>query len=779
MFKVLKKYQRHIAVFAAICLVLIALRCFPRAKLLHKYSFSKSFFAKDGELLRITLSHDDKYRIFIPFEEIPSDLKQAVLMYEDKYFYLHPGFNPAALAKASWMTFISKGRRAGASTITMQTARILYNINTKTVAGKIKQIIFALWLEMRYSKKDIFEAYLNIAPYGYNIEGAPAASLIYFNRRVADINLVQALTLAVVPQNPNSRRPANSSQDAMQNARDLLYKKWLKKYPQAAQVEHFFKMPLGVKSPSSLPFYTPHLTNYLDPRTLGSEVFTTIDLPLQLAFEEKTRQFIVTNKAKGIENAAVLLLNAKTMEPQVYIGSADFNNNAISGQVNGVAAKRMAGSVLKSFIYGMALDLGLIHPMTLLKDTPQYFAIYAPENSDRQFSGPVFAKDALVNSRNVPAIDLALKVGLDNFLALLKKGGVTKLRDSNYYGISVAIGSFDISPAECAKLYGAIASAGKTRDIKYLKNASAPAPTADILSPEAAFILLDMLTHNPPPTLKDRVFDKYSNRIKVAWKTGTSYSFKDAWAAGIFGDYIMVVWVGNFSGEGNPYFWGRTAAGSLFFDLVKLAIDAKPQENFHIIPPQDINVKKVAVCASTGDLPGKFCPQTTLEYFIPGKSPIKMSDIHREVLIDKKTGLRACSAGGEIFAKIYEFWPQEIFFLFEQAGIKKPRPPAYNAGCEIEDTSYKGMAPLIMLPVKDIVYYLNPSQGKLSLPLKADTDSDASEVFWFVDGIFEGSSKKGAALFINLPHGRHTVQAVDDLGRHSSSYVDISAQMIK
>ncbi|MCL2798722.1 MAG: penicillin-binding protein 1C [Endomicrobia bacterium] len=772
-----KKYLRLAAILLAVCLIFVAVRIWPRESLLHKYSFSRSFFSSSGELLRFNVSHDDKYRTFIALKEIPRNFQEAVLLYEDRYFYYHPGVNPVSLIKGFNETFIKKSRRQGASTITMQTARIIYNLNTKTLTGKLKQIFLSLWLEMRYSKKDILEAYLNLAPYGYNIEGAPAAALTYFKKRIADINLIQSLTLAVIPQNPNQRRPdTQDGYENMKGPRDALYKEWIKKHPEDKDKEHFITMPLEVYGPGHRPFYAPHLVNYLDFRSNTSEVFSSIDLPLQKLYEEKITKYLNHNASKGINNASVVLLDTRTMQARVLVGSADFNNDAISGQINGVTSKRMAGSVLKSFIYAIALDKGIIHPMTLMKDTPQYFGIFAPENSDRQFAGPVFAKDALINSRNIPAMELALKIGIDEFLEFLRRGGVSQLKTADYYGISAAVGSLDITPLECARLYAAVANYGTLREISFTREPSASSGI-QILTPEASFILFDMLSSNPPPKPSLKIYDSYKTLVEVAWKTGTSYSFKDAWAAGIFGDYVLVVWVGNFSGQGNPHFWGRTAAGELFFELAALTVRNKPEEIFLQMLPEGLNVKKVEVCATSGDLPGRFSPKTVKDFFIPGVSPIKTSDVYRQVIIDKKTGLRTSRyKEGETYYKVYEFWPKEILLLFEQAGIKKQSIPRYMPGCDIEETSLSGFAPEIVLPVKDVIYYVDAANPSRKIALKASADADARSLYWFIDGIFVGSSKNGESLFVQMQQGTHKIQVSDDLGRHSYSYITVTLE---
>jgi len=768
----LRKYAKNIISFIIICFaIILIIRFFPGQKILNDYTFSKSFFSRDGKLLRVTVSYDDKYRIFYPLNEIPEQIQQAVLMYEDKNFYFHIGINPVSLLRAVKTTFITKNGKQGASTITMQTVRILYNLNTKTVAGKIKQIFLALWLEMRYSKKDILEAYFNIAPYGYNIEGIGAASLIYFNKRLKDLELHEQLTLAVIPQNPNIRRPSvKTGFKKMKVARNILYNKWKKKYPQSKNKEHFFDMYMDIKSPKELPFYVPHVVNYLNSKINKNEIYTTIDLKLQILFEECIKKYIDRNNSLGIKNASVLLVNTKTMQAEVAVGSADFLNNDILGQINGVRAKRMAGSVLKTFIYGLALENGLICPTTLLKDTFHYFSIYAPENSDRQFIGPVFAQDALVNSRNIPAIKLLQDVGIETFLNLLKTAGVTKLKSAEHYGVSAAIGTIDVSVEEVAKLYSSLLNGGKTEEIKYTtddKNKSDTEKDKTIFSKETAFILFDMLSHNPAPQ-NFNIKDKYGNKIKVAWKTGTSYCFKDAWAAGAFGDYVLVVWVGNFSGESNSNFWGRTAAGNLFFELIRTVVLNKKEQNFFAPDIKDLNIKKIQVCSVSGAIANKFCPKTTDCYFIPEKSPINLCDIHRNILIDNKTGLRTnVEVKGKTHYEVYEFWPSDILSLFEKAGIKKKLPPKYMPNIQSEDITLSGNPPKIFLPLEDIVYKTEP--GNKVIPLKADIDADANTIYWFVDGNFVGNSKKNETLFITALSGKHNVIATDDLNRFSSS----------
>ncbi|MGB2579632.1 penicillin-binding protein 1C [Elusimicrobium simillimum] len=741
---------------------------------LSRYTFSQAFYADDGTLLRLTLSHDDKYRLFVPYKDIPADMRHALMMYEDKWYYLHYGVNPLALARSFFTTYIKKSRRMGASTITMQTARMVYNLDTTLIPGKIKQIFCALWLEFRYTKKQILETYFNLAPYSYNIEGVGAASLIYFGTRVQDSTLLQTLTLTVIPQNPNKRNPALKNGFAnMQAARNKLFNKWIKKYPQDKKLESFFNMPMAVKTPATLPFLVPHVINYLLQREHTPEVFTTINLPTQQLLENDVKLFISRSKAHGLKNASVVLLNYKTMQVEAAVGSADFWNDEIAGQVNGFAAQRLAGSTLKTYIYAQALEQGIIHPATLLKDTKKSFGIYSPENSDRMFAGPILAADALTRSRNIPAIELLRQTGYDNFVNTLRDGGVKGLKNGNYYSTGLALGTFEISPLELSALYAALANKGEYREPKFTKTAP-PSKPKQLLTPEAAFIALDMLKNNTRPYKKLRL--SVSKDFPVYFKTGTSSSYKDAWTAGVFEDYALVVWAGNFSGEGNNYFLGRQAALPLFFDIVKTVEKNKPGFNYRPLSADGLKITQVDVCKGTGDLPGKYCPATFKSYFIPGVSPIKVSDIHREILIDKATGLRACRYDPVTTkAEVYEFWPSEIETLFKEAGIIRRAVPRYLSGCTIEEAAASGNAPEILLPTKDVIYtYKDNESDKPIIPLKADLDADAGKVFWFVGGQFMGESKENQTLFIKPKSGTFTVKAVDDMGRSAQSMVTIS-----
>lgn len=737
--------------------------------ILGNHSFSKVFYDKNGIILRITLSNDEKYRIYTPLDDISEVFQDAVLTYEDKYFYYHPGFNPVSLVQAFYKSYISKESYVGASTITMQLARKLYDIDSRTISGKIWQIINAIKLEIFYSKDEILEAYLNLTPYGYNIEGIGAASMIYFKKHPRDLAMIRALNLITIPQNPNKRVVKN---DKNEHAKLHVFKQLVEKYPQYKDKENLVKIALKLKR--HLHLYAPHFTDHLDLKYLYKKNFhTTLDLKKQLLLENITKSYIKRHQELGVNNAAILLLNWKNMEIESYIGSKNYFDNSISGQVNGVESKRSPGSSFKPFIYALALQEGIIHPMSLMKDSPVRYSSYSPSNFDKIFVGPILAKDALIYSRNVPAVNLMLQLQQKSFHDLLQEAQISNLKSEEYYGLALALGAFEVSMSESAKLYAMLRNYGKMQDIKYLKDDESKSKQS--ISKEAAFLTLDILSKNPRPSKINQAFITKLPNYESYWKTGTSYAFKDAWSVGVFGPYVLAVWVGNFDATGNNAFVGRKIAAPLFFEIADNL--AKRQDDFSgdYMGSSNLNLTKVDLCQDTGDLPGAFCPNLVESWFIPGVSTIKTSSIYRKVFIDKKTGLRACYHDPKTtYSKIYEFWDSDIKEMFESAGIYKKSPPEFMPECSLVETSTFGKSPQIFLPVSKVLYVIDKDSGEDKIPLKANVDHDVKKVFWFIDNQFVGSSDGSQTIYWQNPRsGNFSVQVVDELGRSSTREISV------
>ncbi len=722
----------------------------PKPALWQGYNFSATASDRNGKLLKLTLSRDDKYRLFVPFRGIPPEAVQALLLYEDRWFYQHPGVNPLSMFRAAG-DMLSGGRRQGASTITMQLARIVWHIDSSTLSGKLEQILRALQIELFYTKDEILEAYFNLAPYGGNIEGLEAAALIYFGKRAEELSPEEIFYLTVIPQNPGKRGLLTSDgRKQAGEAAGRLKKRWVQNFPETAE-----RLGGYISFGRHLPDKAPHFTRRILTGVQG-HVKTTLDWDYQGFLEEMLREYIGEQREKGVSNAAAIIVDARTMDVLAYAGSADFYNNKIFGQVDGTNALRSPGSALKPFIYALALQQGLIHPLTILKDVPRNYGLYTPENFDRSFYGMVNATQALVYSRNIPAVDLLLRLPENSFYELLSAAGVRNLRPPEYYGLALALGGAEVSMQNLAALYAMLYNNGTFRPLRTVMSAP-KVPGQKLLSPEAAFLTLNMLSKNTPP----------GGRLPypISWKTGTSYGYKDAWTAGVAGHFVVVVLIGNFDGTPNNAFVGRDMAAPLFFRIVRRIIRETG------IPPAlrpapGMNLAKVDICRSSGDIADADCPDKVKSYFIPGVSSIKLSNISRRIPVDIATGLRACRhTPPQTVMKTYNFWPSDVLQAYAAAGISLKRPPAFKEDCNgMDNNGRNGRPPEIIFPAENTVI-LSPNGLPQHVGLKAALDADAEKVYWFADDRLLGSSRAGETFEAVLQPGLIRLKAVDDLGR--------------
>lgn len=781
--KIRLRYYLLRLIFILFILAVLGYVFSPRPELKTFTTYSTAIFDRSGELLKLTLAQDDRYRLYQRLDQISPDFIQATLVYEDKKFYQHFGVDFPALINAFWSTYILSGRRVGASTITMQVARLRWNMNTTNISGKLKQIFRAIQLSRHYSKQQILEAYFNMASYGGNIEGIGAASLIYFNKQPNQLSLPEALTLAVIPQNPNKRNPVSEKgYKTLLVARENLFQRWVSSFPKDRVKQKYFQLPLSIRAAKNLPKIAPHFTQFLLNRKSAwshGNINSTLDKVQQIKLEKIIKDYISSKSIIGINNASAVLLNYETMEVEAMVGSADFYNDKLFGQVNGTTAKRSPGSTLKPFVYALAIDEGLIHPMSLLKDSPIRYGGFTPENYDKQFVGPILAKDALLRSRNVPAVTLQSRLKQLSFYDFLVNAGVSGLKSKDFYGLALALGGAELTMMELIRLYSVLANQGILREIITQKNNpqifdAQPKQGKKILSAEASFLLLDMLKDNPAPDALD-INMNYLAKNDIAWKTGTSWAYRDAWAIGISGSYVLAVWIGNFNGKGNNAFVGRTATGPLLFSAFDALVENKNWTVDKVFRSKNLNLKKIEVCANTGDLYEKYCPSLELAWFIPGISPIKASNIYRSISINKATGLRACyNRPGETENKVFEFWPSDFLRIFNQAGILLKTPPKYDPKCDLNQKSNSGQSPVIRSPQSQIEYVIRSEvvDGNY-IPFSATVDSDVESLFWFVNGKFVGSAKQGTAFIWHASNGKHSVRVVDDSGRAASKVISV------
>lgn len=743
------------------------------APLREGFVFSRAVYARDGRLLQLTLAADGRYRLWVPLHEMSPLLVEATLLHEDRRFRLHPGVDLASLLRSAWTTYGARTRRRGASTITMQLARLKYGLDSSRPAGKALQILRALQLELFYSKDRILEAYLNLVPYGGNIEGAGAASFAYFGKDVSRLDLSEAITLAVIPQNPVRRamtRTGRSDRRTLEEARRRLFARWLALHPGDARRGAALEAPWAARGPRELPLAAPHFTRRVLALSREERVVTTLDLDAQKLVERLVSGYVERHRERGIKNAAALLVDFASMEIVAAVGSADYRDAAILGQVSALTARRSPGSALKPFAYALAFEQGLIHPQSLLKDAPAAFGAYDPENFDGDFEGPLPAREALVKSRNIPAVTLASRLAPPGLYSFLKAAGVDLPRPAGHYGLGLVLGTGETSMEDLARLYAMLGNGGMLKPLRRAASDPKP-PGVRLLSQDAVFLTMDALRSNPRPRQAFRE-DWRADVLPVYWKTGTSWAFRDAWAAGVFGRYALVVWIGDFRGESNPAFVGAEAAAPLFFDIAGALQARGPLRDEYALRQEGLKAVSLEVCAVSGAAPGPRCPRRARTWFIPGVSPIAACDVHREILVDERSGKRACGHAGAR-AEVFEFWPSDLLRIFRQAGIPRRAPPAYDPACGLTDRSGRGAPPRITSPLSGVTYHAAAAHPG-PIPLSAAADADATELYWFVDGALVGRALAGKPLFWTPRPGRSTMRVVDDQGRADARDVEVA-----
>ena len=747
------------------CVIWLAL---PKPPLLEGISFSQCVRDRDGKLLRVTLSADQKFRIWTPLREISPALIDATLRFEDKYYRHHPGVNPVALLRSA-LNLRPGHAQNGASTITMQLARLRYHLRTRTLGGKFVQIARALELERHYSKAEILEAYLNLAPYGRNIEGVGAASQIYFGKTAAHLTRPESISLSVIPQSPTRRALFVDQDNGALNAALLRFGRRDARLPYSRDDYATLARDFRPRALSEHKLLAPHFVQQVLTAEKGrDEIVTTLDLAKQQLIERRIADYVRSNRGRGIQNAAALLVDTRNMDVLAQVGSADFFNADVQGQVDGTHSPRSPGSTLKPFVYALALEQGLIHPLSILSDAPHSFADYNPENFDREFVGPIRASDALARSRNLPAVELASQLRHPTLYEFLRAAGVKLPRSEPLYGLTLPLGGAEVTMEDLVRLYAALANNGELRPLRRTSRELIAARGRSIMMPEAAFLTLEML--NLPRPEMGRAYSDHA--APVFWKTGTSHGFHDAWSIAVFNHYVLAVWIGNFDGRANGTFVGRIAAAPLLFQIIDSLRMSWPEPNQPHLPPPGANLKRVSFCAVSGDLPGPYCTQQVEGWFIPGISPIKPCDVHQEVLVDAVTGLRVARNDGthQLRREVYEFWPTELLSIFRRAGVPRKLPPPFLPGTTAEFVARSGNAPRIVSP-PDGQKILPASAG--AIPLQARADADVREIYWFAGKTFIGRAPPQDVISWKASAGRYELIALDDHGRSVSSAITV------
>lgn len=523
---------------------------------------------RNGILLRAFQTSDDRWRLATSVADVDPEFLRLLIRYEDKRFYSHNGVDPVAMLRAVAQAVWNGRVVSGGSTLTMQVARLLEESGTGAWSGKLRQVRLAMALEQRLSKKQILSLYLARAPYGGNLEGLRAASLAYYQKEPRRLTPTQIALLIALPQSPESRRPDRFPKQALLT-RNRVLARLIR--DGALQPEDNTGQALRAKR-RDFAALAPHLTARLRGSEGGQAIRTTLDAGIQSKLEILAADAVAT--AGRHVSVAMMVADHRTGEIIASVGSAAYANDRRGGFIDMTQARRSPGSTLKPLIYGMGFDQGLIHPETLVSDRPMQFGSYAPQNFDGQFRGDLRVREALQTSLNLPVVSILDRLGPANLIMKLRQAGVSPQLAGDQAGLAIALGGLGLSLHELVQLYAAIAQPEGAKIIAAIPGGNASLPS--LLSRRASWYLGDILKGVPRPAL--------AARKDVAFKTGTSYGHRDAWAIGYDGRHVVGVWMGRADGTPVPgAFGGEIAAPLMFqaFDKVKFASDPLPA------PPND------------------------------------------------------------------------------------------------------------------------------------------------------------------------------------------------
>jgi penicillin-binding protein 1C len=554
-------------------------------------ALSVTVLDRNDRLLRAYAAADGRWRLPVEVKDVDPRYLAMLLAFEDRRFRSHPGVDVWALLRASWQLVRHQRIVSGGSTITMQVVRLLLGTHERTLLGKIRQALLALWLEQRCSKDEILALYLRLAPFGGNLEGVRAATLAYLGKEPRRLSVAEAAMLVAIPQSPEWRRP-DRSPAATRRARNRVLTRLLAagtiSGDDAARAMAA-PMPPAALARREFPMLAPHLADAEVAKHAGRIAHRlTLDRPAQGALEALVRDYVAV--LEGRVSAAIVVVDHRTGEVVAYVGSPGLLDLERAGAIDMALAVRSPGSTLKPIIYGLAFELGLAHPDTLIEDTPARFGLYVPKNFDSVWHGTVTIRAALIHSLNIPAVKVLEAVGAGRLYSRLQQAGVEPVLPKGADpSLAMALGGVGLRLVDLAQLYAAIARGGEPVPLKHTRDGTAPrGPTAGqrLLSEIAAWYVRDILCRALPPA--------NAKAGQVCYKTGTSYGFRDAWSVGFDGRHVIAVWVGRPDGAAVAGLTGRSSAAPLLFDaFARLSLKRAP------LPPAPLGV----IRAKTSELP--------------------------------------------------------------------------------------------------------------------------------------------------------------------------------
>lgn len=754
--RIITPFKFRLLVFAVLCLWFYFILPSP----LFKDSYATVLHDAEGYLLSATIADDEQWR-FPEIDSLPDKLQQCIKLYEDEYFEWHPGVNPVSIGRAFRQNLMEGKVFSGASTISMQVIRLSRKNPPRTYLEKVWEIILAIRLEFSYSKTDILNLYASHAPYGGNVVGAETASWRYFNRPIEQLSWSESAMLAVLPNSP-SLIHLGRNRNALKTKRDFLLSKLLDRQVIDSMTYELSLLEEIPSKPRPLPNHAFHLLQKAKTEGMaGQRIYSTIDGNLQKKVNEKVNRYVKFLVQNRIHNTCAIVVSLKDRSIKSYVGNATHASTQ-SKYVDLIQAERSSGSILKPFLYAKAIEHGLIHTSTLLKDVPVVIDQFAPSNFDGEFEGVVRASQALAKSLNVPATLLLRDYGLGPFYTDLQNLGFTTInRPANNYGLSLILGGAEVTLWELAKVY--------SRQAQLLNNDrdKIPATLSTWSETKVAFkepeinrgawwLTTDVLTEVQRPGLNSD-WKSYTSSRKIAWKTGTSQGFRDAWAVGYDRDHLVAVWVGNADGEGRPGLTGVSTAGPILFEI----FDLLPRSIWFDEPTSDL--REISLCTESGLLPTPYCPTNTQN--IPFETKLSTTcNYHRPILINEKDErvYRDCAKGNTRDTVLFQLDPVAAYYYYpkHEGGHFAP---SLSSACE-EKHQHTSFGIIYPNERTDIIIPINLKSELERVQLKATHVDESATLYWHLNDTFLGITKTVHEISVVFEEGPQTLTIMDEKG---------------
>ena len=742
---------------------------------------------KDGNLLNASIAADGQWHF--PYNpNVPDKFVQCITTFEDKRFFYHPGVDPVAIGRAVIQNVRNKDVVSGGSTITMQVVRLYKKNNSRNLWNKFSETILALRVEFSYTKKEIIALYASNAPFGGNVVGLDAAAWRYFGRGPDKLSWGEMASLAVLPNAPSLIHPGKNSTELLRKRNELLDKLVQSKIIDATTCSLAKLEPLPGE-PKPLPQMAMHLFNRFkrdypklksNDASLPTEIQTTVDIHLQQQVNNIIFQHHEQLKGNQINNAAAMVLDVETGNVLAYVGNVYIpSDSSVESDVDVLSSRRSPGSTLKPLLYASLLTEGTMLPRQLVPDIPTQLGSYMPENFDLGYDGAVPANRALARSLNIPAVRMLMQFKFQKFYDVLRQTGITTLnRPADTYGMSLVLGGCEICPYELAGVYASMArmydhqlkNRGKwnAKDWfmpNYIKTTDGNLRVKDknivgsqLFDYPALWQTFTAMNEVMRPG-EEGLWGSFSSAQHIAWKTGTSFGFRDGWAVGFTPKYCVIVWVGNTTGEGRPDLTGISTAAPVLFDIFRLL----PASNW--FPPPAYGYTYMRVCHESGFKAGPDC--TTIDTILVSNHAVNapVCPYHRIIHLDKTGAYRVtenCTPPSEMLHRSWFILPPTMEYYYKQKHTGYQSLPPFMAGC-VNET----LKPLdIIYPEEDAKIYVPLEiSGERGKTIFTATDRNkTAKLFWHIDDTYIGTTIQFHQMALNPAPGKHILTIVDENG---------------